>query len=96
MQEIEQYILPGVPLPPQEEVERITDAEIADTALNWTPPVTITKPERKLIADLLKLYETMTEHTHGYSCGCSLCEAHDACGGNDAATFESLEKVLNL
>lgn len=72
-----------------------TDEEIADTALNYRPPVTLSKAEAEVVRALLKLYETLSsENLHGSSCECLVCEAEERCGNLAAATFESLEGKL--
>lgn len=72
-----------------------TPEEIADTALNYHPPVTLDRKEVAVVRALLNLYETISsENLHGSSCECVVCEAEERCGNLDAATFDRLEEKI--
>ena len=52
--------------------------------------IDLTTEERRLVLDLLQLWEAAYENPHGRLCECRLCAMTEKCGDHTTATFESL------
>ena len=56
----------------------------------------LTTEERRLVLDLLQLWEAGHEVNHRRACECDWCETWDKCGDHQAATFESLQRKMEV